>query len=99
MLRLLKVTGQSLSPRYNEGDFVIVSKIPFFFACPKAGDVIAFRQPGYGTLIKLVDQVDPASGELLVIGTQPESVDSRVFGPVRQTDLLGKVIWHVAKPH
>jgi type IV secretory pathway protease TraF len=49
-------------------------------------------------MIKLVERVDPGTGELLVTGTQPESVDSRIFGPVRRTDLLGKVIWHVAKP-
>ena len=97
MLRLLKVSGQSLSPRYNEGDFVIVSKIPFFFIPPRPGDVVAFRQPGYGTLIKQVVQVDPASGALTVTGTQPESVDSRVFGPVSPRSLLGKVIWHVKK--
>jgi signal peptidase I len=98
MLRLLKVSGQSLSPKYKEGDFVIVSKIPFLFASPRPGDVVAFHQPGYGTMIKLVEQVDAASGELLVTGTQPESVDSRVFGAVRKSDLMGKVIWHVAKP-
>ena len=98
MLRLLKVSGQSLSPKYNEGDFVIVSKIPFFFAPLKAGDVVAFHQPGYGTMIKLVEHVNQDSGELLVIGTQPDSVDSRVFGAVRQKDVFGKVIWHVAKP-
>lgn len=98
MLRLLKVSGTSLYPGYEEGDFVIVSKIPFFFAPVKPGDVVAFRQPGYGTLIKLVEAFDQKSGELIVTGTQPDSVDSRVFGPVRRTDLLGKVIWHVSKP-
>jgi len=98
MLRLLKVTGNSLYPIYDEGDFVIVSKIPFYFGSPKPGDVVAFHQPGYGTLIKLVEGVDPAHGELTVRGTQPESVDSRVFGPISKTALVGKVIWHVPKP-
>jgi signal peptidase I len=98
MLRLLKVTGNSLSPRFQEGDFVIVSKIPFFFAPARPGDVVAFRQPGYGTLIKLVEGVDADRGELTVTGTQPGSVDSRVFGPVPKKALVGKVIWHVSKP-
>ena len=77
---------------------MIVSKIPFFFVPARPGDVVAFHQPGYGTLIKLVEAVDPARGELTVIGTQPDSIDSRVFGPVRRSSLVGKVIWHVAKP-
>lgn len=98
MLRLLKVTGNSLSPRFQEGDFVIVSKIPFFFAPARPGDVVALRQPGYGTLIKLVESVDADRGELTVTGTQPGSLDSRVFGPISNTALVGKVIWHVSKP-
>jgi signal peptidase I len=98
MLRLLKVTGNSLSPRFQEGDFVIVSKIPFLFSPPKPGDVVAFRQPGYGTLIKLVEGVDKAGGGLTVTGSQPDSVDSRVFGSVSIPSLVGKVIVHVTKP-
>lgn len=97
MLRLLKVNGQSLSPRFQQGDFVIISKIPFLFTPPRPGDVVAFLQPGYGILIKLIDSVDESNGDLLVTGTQPDSVDSRIFGPVRRSDIMGKVIWHVSK--
>ncbi|OGO31201.1 MAG: hypothetical protein A2136_09910 [Chloroflexi bacterium RBG_16_54_11] len=97
MLRLFKLTGESLTPEYRIGDFVMVSKIPFFFAPPSPGDVIAFRQPGYGLLIKRIEQVDP-DGRLIVTGSHPESIDSRVFGPVTREDLIGKVIWHIHKP-
>ena len=96
MLRLFKVRGDSLAPEYSQGDFVVVSKIPFFIAPPSPGDVIAFRQPGYGLLIKRIQNLSPEGG-LNVIGNNPESVDSRVFGPVRRKDILGKVIWHVRK--
>lgn len=96
MLRLFKVRGDSLAPEYSQGDFVLVSKIPFFIAPPSPGDVIAFRQPGYGLLIKRIQNLSPEGG-LNVIGNNPESVDSRVFGPVRRKDILGKVIWHVRK--
>jgi signal peptidase I len=97
MLRLLKVKGHSLEPTYQEGDFVFISKIPFFLAPPRPGDVIAFRQPGYGTLIKQIEQAEAESDELYVRGTHPDSVDSRQFGPVRRRDVLGKVIWHIRK--
>jgi signal peptidase I len=96
MLRLLKIRGDSLSPEFNAGDFVIVSKIPFLFAPPSPGDVVAFHQPGYGTLIKRIQALAPGGG-LSVTGTHPESVDSRTFGPVRRADLLGKVIWHIRR--
>ncbi len=97
MLRLFKLTGESLTPEFRIGDFVLVSKIPFFFSPPSPGDVIAFRQPGYGLLIKRIDQVYP-DGRMKVTGSHPESVDSRAFGLVQREDLVGKVVWHIRKP-
>lgn len=96
MLKFFKVRGDSLAPEYTQGDFVLVSKIPFLFASPSAGDVIAFHQPGYGLLIKRIQNRLP-DGELEVIGDHPESVDSRIFGMVKREDILGKVIWHIRK--
>jgi phage repressor protein C with HTH and peptisase S24 domain len=96
MLRLLKVMGDSLDPEYSQGDFVLVSKIPFFLTPPSPGDVIAFRQPGYGLYIKRIQNIS-SDGGVNVIGNHPDSVDSRVFGPVRRTDIVGKVIWHIRR--
>ncbi|HSB65834.1 MAG TPA: S24/S26 family peptidase [Anaerolineales bacterium] len=96
MLRLLKVRGDSLAPEYSQGDFVLISKIPFLLVPPSPGDVIAFRQPGYGLYIKRIQNIK-GDGGVNVIGDHPESVDSRVFGPVERKDILGKVIWHIRK--
>ena len=98
MLKLLKVSGSSLLPMYRDGDFVLVSKIPYFFGPIKPGDVIAFRHRLYGTLIKQVQSVAPGNAEIYVIGTEENSVDSRHFGPIGQKDVLGKSIWHIKKP-
>jgi len=98
MCRLLKVHGDSLIPDYQEGDFVLVSKIPFLFASPRPGQVIAFHMPPYGTLIKRVEQVLEGGQSFFVAGTHPFSVDSRQFGPVRRQALLGRVVWHIPKP-
>jgi nickel-type superoxide dismutase maturation protease len=96
MLKLLKIVGDSLTPAYKHGDFVLVSKIPFLFRRPSPGDVIAFHQPGYGVLIKRIQSVN-IDGGLDVLGSRPESVDSRVFGSVNQKDIVGKVVWHIRK--
>ncbi len=96
MLKLLKISGDSLAPEYQIGDFVMISKIPFLFVPPSPGDIIAFRQPGYGLLIKRIQQITP-DGELIVVGSHPESVDSRVFGPIKKENILGKVFWHIQK--
>ena len=96
MLRVLKIRGNSLAPEFSQGDFVLVSKIPFFLTPPSPGDVIAFHQPGYGLLIKRIQNLIQDGG-VNVIGNHPESVDSRIFGPVKQQHIIGKVIWHIRK--
>lgn len=102
MFRILKVTGNSLSPLYEEGDFVFVIKIPFFISCIKpsiqTGDTIVFRHPYYGELIKQVEWLTSDGAQLYVIGTQKESTDSRTFGLVERNWVLGKAIWHIRKP-
>ena len=94
MIRLIKVTGDSLSPSYKEGDYVMLITVPFFSF--KAGDTIVFRHPEYGTMIKNIDFVD--SDKIFVVGTHPRSIDSRQFGPIERGDVIGKVIWHIRRP-
>ncbi len=96
MVRFLRVEGDSLHPRYRQGDYVLVGSTPFPTRRIKPGDVVAFRHPIHGTLIKLVDSAGPEGYH--VVGTHPQSVDSRHFGPVRREALIGKVLWHVRQP-
>jgi nickel-type superoxide dismutase maturation protease len=98
MLRLIKVTGNSLWPEYWEGDFVLIVKIPFSFLRYQVGDVVVFHHPIYGTLIKKVERIQPQDGGLFVVGHHPDSVDSRQFGAVFPPSILGKVIWHIHRP-
>lgn len=98
MLRVIKVTGESLSPEYQEGDYVVVTTIPFFLNRIRAGDIIVFQQSPYGTMVKRVEQVLQEGKQYFVIGAHPQSVDSRQFGPVSKEALIGKLIWHIPKP-
>ena len=97
MLRFLRVSGNSLLPVYQDGDFVLVSKIPYLFSTSKQGDIIAFRHEAHGTMIKQVQAVSSDKDEIHVTGTHENSIDSRQFGPITKGDVLGKVIWHVKK--
>jgi signal peptidase I len=98
MFQVIRIIEDSLSPEYQEGDFVLLVKIPFFLRSIHPGDVIVFRQAAYGQMIKRVESLD-AQGDLIdVRGTHPDSKDSRHFGPVPRDDLIGKVIWHIRKP-
>jgi len=98
MVRFIKVTGDSLYPAFRQGDFVLISKIPFLLNKLKVGDVIVFEQPIYGVMIKRIAEVIPGGQEFTVLGTDEFSVDSRQFGPVSRETLLGKVVWHVRRP-
>jgi signal peptidase I len=98
MLKLLKVSGDSLLPMYRHGDFVLVSKIPYFLGPITPGDVIVFRHKVYGTMIKKVQSVVPDKGEIYVVGNHENSVDSRQFGAINKRDVVGKVIGHIKRP-
>ena len=98
MLRIIKVKGDSLSPEYKEGDYVVITTLPFFFNAPQRGDTIVFRHPVYGTMVKCVERVDADQDVIFVIGNHPQSVDSRQFGPIPKRWITGKVLWHIAKP-
>jgi signal peptidase I len=95
MFHVLRIENDSLSPEYQEGDFVLISKIPFFLRRLKPGDVVVFRQIAYGRMIKRIEKIDQYAELFYVLGDHPDSKDSRHFGPVPCEDLIGKVIWHI----
>lgn len=94
MLQILKVTGESLSPLIQAGDYVLMLKLRGSLRRLKAGDIIVFRHPAYGVLIKRVDS-QQAGGEVVVSGVAEDSLDSRQLGPVPLHWVVGKVIWHI----
>ncbi|MBU2611842.1 MAG: S26 family signal peptidase [Chloroflexi bacterium] len=98
MFRLLKVTGDSLSPLYKEGDFVVITTLPFFLRRLRQGDIIVFQHGLYGTLIKIVERVLPEEEAVYVIGASEDSLDSRRLGPISRQAIMGRVIMRIAKP-
>jgi signal peptidase I len=98
MLRRIKVSGLSLSPEFEEGDFVVTVKVPFFLHLLKPGDIVVFQLAPYGRMIKRVQWTNLESKQVYVIGNHPNSIDSRHFGPIGAKNLIGKVIWHIPRP-
>ena len=97
MIRVLKVTGNSMLPNYQEGDFVVLVTLPFFLKRLKVGDTIVFQHKLYGTLIKRIAAFDPETAEAYVEGANPEGLDSRRLGTIRRENIRGKVIAHFSK--
>lgn len=94
MLRILKITGNSMSPDYQEGDFVLLATCAHVIRHLKVGDTIIFEHKLYGTLIKRIASFDPGTAEAYVEGTRPDSLDSRRLGTIRPDVIQGKVIAH-----
>ena len=89
----MKVTGESLSPFLHHGDFVLLVRAAWWLRRLHTGDVIVFHHPAYGRLIKRIQSISPDGRDLFVIGDNPDSVDSRQFGPIPATAVLGKAVF------
>ncbi len=87
----MRITGDSMSPDYQDGDFVFLMNL--FRGRIKRGDVIVFINQLYGTLIKRVEKITDEG--IYVLGTGENSLDSRRLGPVNPAAVQGKVIWHI----
>jgi len=98
MLKFVKILDNSLLPEYQEGDFVLIAKIPLCFDSVRRGDIVVFRHPLYGMLIKKVSHITGRGNQIYVVGTHNKSVDSRQFGTVSKNAIIGKVIWHIGRP-
>ena len=92
MLSIKKVTGNSLSPFFLSGDYVLVFTWYRDYSNIKPGDLIVFSHSEFGQMIKFVMSNDPENGELLVTGSSPDSISTHKLGPIPYTSILGKVI-------
>lgn len=97
MLKIIKVTGDSMSPDFKEGDFVLLATASFLLKRLKVGDTIVIVHKLYGILIKRIASFDPETGEVYIEGTRPDSLDSRRLGTIRRENIQGKVITHFSR--
>lgn len=91
--RRFRVSGWSMYPTLKEGDDVFVDPQAFRSSPPQVGDVVVARHP----LVKdtwTIKRIQHRSetGEVELRGDEPiESGDSRGFGMVPESSLLGRV--------
>ncbi|MGD9092243.1 MAG: S24/S26 family peptidase [Anaerolineales bacterium] len=98
MIRVIKVTGESLSPSFQNGDYVLVATASPFINRIRPGDIIVFDHDDLGIVIKMVDHVNHETGGLHVKGTHEHSLDSSRLGMIDRETIVGKVIWHIPGP-
>jgi phage repressor protein C with HTH and peptisase S24 domain len=95
-LRRVTIEGSSMEPVLVAGDrLVVVAALTV-----RVGDIVALADPRDGRLlVKRVKSVDHRQQLVSVEGdNNRHSTDSRVFGPVRRDDIIGRAIYRYAPP-
>ena len=87
MLRLVKVTGQSMSPTLEDGDYVIIKKPRHI----RAGLLYVINHIDLGRIIKRLQ--DTKHDRFYFIGDNPKSsTPSSLIGAVEKDRMIGQVI-------
>jgi signal peptidase I len=94
MFKLIKVDGDSMSPKLNSGDYVLIWSFPVRMRWIRKGQVIVFKSASGERLIKMVTAVFDAGKVFQVRGIHPLSIGKEKIGPVYSDNILGVVIAH-----
>lgn len=91
-LSIFKVMDRSMEPSINDGDYVLVSWLPYIFSKPKVKDIIVLRYPGKKMII--IKRISRIKGNKYFVSgdNRSLSVDSRTFGPISKEAIIGKVL-------
>jgi nickel-type superoxide dismutase maturation protease len=105
-VRRVEVVGGSMAPSLLPGDRLLVVGWPITVGrfrrpspWPVPGQVVAVRDPRLPArvLVKRVASVDRLSGVVEVLGDAPDaSTDSRSFGPVLRSAIVGRAVYRYA---
>lgn len=91
--RRFRVTGASMFPLLQPGDEVMIDPRAYHYRSPSPGDIVVAQHPHRADL-RLIKRVESVldGGYCQLLGDNPiESTDSRAFGPVSPSQILGRV--------
>ena len=91
-----------MAPALHPGDRLVVLGLPWLAQpWPRPGTVVAVRDPRVPgrILVKRVTAIHRRAGTLEVAGdARAASTDSRSFGPVPRSSLIGRAVYRYAPP-
>ena len=89
------VAGSSMEPAFRPGDYLLIDRRPAARRSPPDGAVVLARDPRAPDriLLKRVGWAEP-DGRLWLLGdNRADSTDSRTFGPIAPTVIIGRVMF------
>ncbi|HEY7588065.1 MAG TPA: nickel-type superoxide dismutase maturation protease [Thermoplasmata archaeon] len=97
-LARFRVDDDSMRPTLSPGDYVFVNRWAYLVREPRPGDVVVVRSPEAQktVLVKRIAQVVDREKVFLIGDNLNRSRDSRHFGPVHRSAIVGRV-WVTAK--
>jgi nickel-type superoxide dismutase maturation protease len=97
-LRRVEVVGASMAPALLAGDRLVVARLPWVpLFGPRPGHVVAVRDPRRPDRV-LIKRVSGVEGRRVVVegDAAHASTDSRSFGPVPRSAILGRAVYRYA---
>jgi len=98
VIKIIKVTDESLSPFFLPGDYVLIGKCAICLVLILFGDILLLLLSFYGLFIKEVTSVNKDSQEINLKGIHPHSINIQQIGPVAISEVQGKVLFQIKNP-
>lgn len=90
-----EVTGDSMLPTYRAGDWVLIRRTRRI----RQGQVVAAGDPRDPTRLLIKRAIRHTAQGWWLAGDNPQqSTDSRTFGPVRGSAVVGRVLFRYHRP-
>ncbi len=84
------ISGESMFPTLKPGQSVVTFNWSYFFSKPRVGELVVLMHDK-SPIIKRIKQLK--ADKIFVIGDNPtKSTDSRNFGKIDVSDLIGRVV-------
>ncbi len=77
-MRIIKVRGNSMSPSYHDGDYVLT--VRYGRRRPRVGDDVVFEHPDFGTVLKRIQRIQ--DGNLTFTGLNSLSAAPEALGNI-----------------
>lgn len=88
-----KITGKSMVPMLHPGDEILIDPFAYLKSLPKVGDIVVATHPQKDRLfiVKRIAAIDSHDKCFLTGDNLAVSTDSRQWGAIAVTELIGKV--------